>query len=101
MSLPVEIMLARWPMLYPESIGDWKEERRDDEQGEDHGVQAARVRSEIIAPVLEAEDLVHDLRREERGLQELDSLPIRNRGRPGVGDFPRRTQGRRHRYRFG
>lgn len=58
MSLPVEIMLARWPMLYPECIGDWKEETRDDEQGEDHGVQAARVRSEIIAPVLQAEDLV-------------------------------------------
>ena len=58
MSLPLEIMLARWPMLYHESIGDWKEETRDDEQGEAHGVQAARVRSEIIAPVLEAEDLV-------------------------------------------
>ena len=58
MSLPVEIMLARWPMLYPESIGDWKGETRDDEQGEDHGVQAARVSSEIIAPVLEAGDLV-------------------------------------------
>ena len=67
MSLPVEIMLARWPVLYPKSIGDWKEETRDDEQGEDHGVQAARVRSEIITPILEAEDLV-DVFVERRGV---------------------------------
>ena len=41
MARPVEIMLARWPQLYPESIGDWQEEMGYDEQGADHAARVA------------------------------------------------------------
>ena len=45
----LDSMLARWPLLYPEIAGASEE---DDQTGE-----AARVRREVIAPLLEAADI--------------------------------------------
>ena len=59
MSQPVEIMLARWPQLYPGSTGYCQEGTGDDGQGEGHAAEVARVRSKVIAPILEAEDMAH------------------------------------------
>ena len=59
MSRPVEMMLARWPLLYPGSTGDCQGCTGDDGQGEDHAAEVARVRGKVIAPILEAEDMAH------------------------------------------
>ena len=59
MSQPVEMMLARWPLLYPGSTGDYQEGTGDDGQGEDHAAEVARVRCEVIAPILQAEDIAN------------------------------------------
>ena len=47
---PVKVMLARWPVLYPEitDVG----EQEDDGPGE-----ADSVRREVIVPILESEDM--------------------------------------------
>jgi len=42
-------MLARWPLLYPEIAGA--------SEGDDQNGEAARVRREVIAPLLEAADI--------------------------------------------
>ena len=52
MSQPVEIMLARWHLLYPGSTGDCQEGTGDDGQGEGHAAEVARVKSKVIAPIL-------------------------------------------------
>lgn len=49
MPRPIEPMLARWPMLYPEIAGASAENDISDE--------AARVRREVVAPLLEATDI--------------------------------------------
>ena len=49
MPRPIEHMLARWPMLYPEIAGASVENDSSDE--------AARVRREVVAPLLEATDI--------------------------------------------
>jgi hypothetical protein len=46
-------MLARWPFLYPE-ITD-----ADEQNGNDPDNDAARVRRQVIAPILESQDLLH------------------------------------------
>ena len=52
MTRSLEAMLARWQVLYPEITGAG-------EQYDDPASEADRVRSEVIAPLLEAADLVH------------------------------------------
>ena len=42
MSRPVKIMVAMWPLLYPENMDHWQEEMEDDGQGEGHAAEAAR-----------------------------------------------------------
>ena len=49
MPRPIEPMLARWPMLYPEIAGADVEN--------DSFNEAARVRREVVAPLLEATDV--------------------------------------------
>ncbi len=48
--IPVEIMLAKWPLLYPEIAGAALENADDD---------AARVREEVVRPLLDTSDPVH------------------------------------------
>ena len=59
MSQPVEMMLARWFLLYPEEMEECREGM---EYEEDEGARAgeiARVKSEVIAPILAAGDMAH------------------------------------------
>ena len=53
MPQPIEAMLARWPFLYPE-ITD-----ADEQNGNDPDNDAAKVRRQVIAPILESQDLLH------------------------------------------
>ena len=48
----VEAMLAGWPLLYPETTDAVEQ----DDHGHDH---AAKVRRQVIAPILESQDLLH------------------------------------------
>ncbi len=50
MPTPVEAMLAKWPLLYPEVAG------ADEEN--DNG-EATRIREEVVRPLLDSGDLVH------------------------------------------
>ena len=50
MTHPLDAMLARWPVLYPEIIGA---SEPDDERAR----ETVRVRREVIAPLLEATDI--------------------------------------------
>ena len=70
MPQPIEAMLARWPFLYPE-ITDASEQN-----GNDPDNDAARVRRQVIAPILESQDLLHTFeeKREEYS-KWLGSLP--------------------------
>ena len=94
MSQPVEIMLARWPQLYPGSTGYCQEGTGDDGQGEGHAAEVARVRSKVIAPILEAEDMAHVF------VEMRVAYRDWTRSHPGpggdleVGDVPRGPQGR-------
>ena len=65
---PVEAMLAKWPMLYPE-ITDADE--------------AARVREEVITPILVTPRPLRYLRREKGGVREMARLPTVRGRRPG------------------
>ena len=59
MSQPVGFMLARWFLLYPEEMEECREGM---EHEEDEGARAgeiARVKSEVIAPILAAGDMAH------------------------------------------
>ena len=49
MPRPIEPMLARWPMLYPDMAGASVEN--------DSSNEAARVRREVVPPLLEATDI--------------------------------------------
>ena len=53
MPQPIEAMLARWPFLYPEITDD------SEQNGNDPDNDAARVRRQVIAPILESQDLLH------------------------------------------
>ena len=53
MPQPIEAMLARWPLLYPETTD------ADEQNGNDPDNDAARVRRQVIAPILESQDLLH------------------------------------------
>ena len=65
----VEAMLARWPMMYPETTD------ADEQNGNGHD-HAAKVRRQVIAPILESQDLLHTFeeKREEYS-RWLGSLP--------------------------
>ena len=52
MPQPIEAMLAWWPFLYPETT----DASEQDDNGHDH---AAKVRRQVIAPILESQDLLH------------------------------------------
>ena len=52
MHQPVEAMLARWPLLYPETTDA-------DEQNGNGPDWAAKVRRQVIAPILESWDISH------------------------------------------
>ena len=69
MPQPIEAMLARWPFLYPETTDAVEQ----DDNGHDH---AAKVRRQVIAPILESQDLLHTFeeKREEYS-KWRDSLP--------------------------
>ena len=65
----VEAMLARWPMMYPETSD------ADEQNGNGHD-HAAKVRRQVIAAILESQDLLHTFeeKREEYS-KWLGSLP--------------------------
>ena len=67
MPQPIEVMLARWPLLYPETTD---------------ADEAARVREEVIAPILVTPDLfdTFEEKREEYG--KWARLPGRGPGNP-------------------
>ena len=50
MPIPLDDMLARWPVLYPELMGAGEQ----DDNGPD---EAARIRDEITAPLLDSGDI--------------------------------------------
>ena len=60
MPQPIEVMLARWPLLYPETTD---------------ADEAARVREEVIAPILITPFSLRYLRREKGGVREMARLP--------------------------
>ena len=60
MPQPIEVMLARWPLLYPETTD---------------ADEAARVREEVIAPILITPFSFRYLRREKGGVREMARLP--------------------------
>ena len=59
MSQPVEMMLARWFLLYPEEMEECREGMEYEEDEWARAGEIARVKSEVIAPILEAGDMAH------------------------------------------
>ena len=57
MSQPVELMLARWFLLYPEEMEECREGMEYEEDEWARAGEIARVKSEVIAPILAAGDM--------------------------------------------